>query len=104
MNLMIPIYGSELADIRAQHKRPAGRIVITGDEKIATIVRNHGKCALLVPRYARYDFSMIYELPVIFSLPDIPNAFRIAAQIAACHPSHFALQYPGEPEEVTIWN
>lgn len=104
MSLSIPIYGSELADIRADHKRPKGRVVITGEKRIADIVRDAGRCALIVPRYAIYDFSMIYGLPVIYSMPDIPKAFRIAAQIAACHPSHLALQYPDSPEEITIWN
>jgi len=101
--MRVPIFGGELADLRAAKKRPAGRIVITGEKRIAEAIRNANKCALLIDGYAIYDFSMVYGLPVIFSMPDIPKAFRIAAQIAACNPSHFSLQYPDNPDEVVIW-
>ena len=102
-DVQLPVYGGELLDLRNAKKCPAGRIVVVGTMELAATIRGLGKFVLVTPVVRRYEWKMIYGLPVIFALPDIEGAARIAFQIADAAPSAFSIVYPDCPKEVVIW-
>ena len=104
--LRMPYGGQKLKRIREQRLRPASRIVVTDDRILFDDLLATGDAyPLLLDGFARYDFSPVWGLDVLYVLPDKSlSVFDIANQIAESYPSALALMWPCETQETTLWN
>ena len=98
---MMPYNADNLLALRQQHKRPRAVAIVPTFEMFNQVKEKY--FPILVNRYAEYDFSMVWGLPVIYMMPDIHNAMDIAFQIAECDPSSLKLVYPDENKIVKVW-
>ncbi len=97
---------NDLRAIRQQRKKPSGRIVVTDDFDIATGLRDEGKTfPILISGFAAYDFSPLFNLDVLYLIPDTDLfALEVAFQIAEVEPKTFAIQWPGNEREELLWS
>ena len=97
---------AELNAIRQKRQKPSVRIVVTDDRYIANDLRDSGEAfPILIRGFAAYDFSPLFNLDVLYLVPDTDLfALEVAHQIADVAPKTFALQWPGNEREETIWN
>lgn len=97
---------AELKAIRDKRMKPTCRIVVTDERGIAEALRDSGEAfPLLIAGFSDYDFSPLYGLEVLYLMPDTGLwAIEVAHQIADVEPKIFALQWPGNEREETIWN
>lgn len=101
-----PRYGADLAAMRKRRQRPAGRIVVTDDFDVADslMALSGADYPLLIDRYAAYDFSTVYAMPVLYLMPNEFWALDVMHQIAECEPAKFSLIWPCEENEVQLWS
>ena len=97
---------AELNAIRQKRQKPSVRIVVTDDRDLANELRDTGEAfPILIRGFAAYDFSPLFNLDVLYLIPDTDMfAFEIAHQIADVSPRTFALQWPGNEREEELWN
>lgn len=97
---------SELNSIRQKRQKPSVRIVVTDDRDIANELRDSGEAfPILIRGFAAYDFSPLFNLDVLYLIPDTDLfALEVAHQIADVEPKTFALQWPGNEREEILWN
>ena len=97
---------AELNAIRQKRQKPSVRIVVTDDRYLADELRNNGEAfPILIRGFAAYDFSPLFNLDVLYLVPDTDLfALEVAHQIADVEPKTFALQWPGNEREETIWS
>ena len=97
---------SELNEIRQKRQKPRARIVVTDDRHLANELRDSGEAfPILIRGFAAYDFSPLFNLDVLYLIPDTDRfAFEIAHQIADVSPRTFAMQWPGNEREEELWN
>jgi len=97
---------SELNAIRQKRQKPSVRIVVTDDRDLANELRDNGEAfPILIRGFAAYDFSPLFNLDVLYLIPNTDIfAFEIAHQIADVSPRTFALQWPGNEREEELWS
>lgn len=97
---------AELNAIRQQRQKPSVRIVVTDDRDIANDLRDSGDAfPILIRGFAAYDFAPLFNLDVLYLVPDTDLfALEVAHQIADVAPKTFALQWPGNEREETAWS
>ena len=97
---------AELNAIRQKRQKPRGRIMVTDDRDLATDLRETEEAfPILIRSFANYDFSPLFNLDVLYLLPDTDLfAIEIAHQIADVEPKSFALQWPGCEREDVLWS
>ncbi len=97
---------AELNAIRQKRQKPSVRIVVTDDRDLAEELRDNGEAfPILIRGFAAYDFSPLFNLDVLYLVPDTDLfALEVAHQIADVEPKTFGLQWPGNEREEALWS